>query len=104
MTIREKGVERLFKLILDFGHSFSLEYWSNIINGVIKSMFGEIMISFKNKSSNSQEEELRKNVVAKAFNYLTYLMKNFLPYNPGIFQDLINIIVKHTDTSEEVVL
>ena len=70
-NIREKGVERLFKLILDFGHSFSLEYWSNIINGVIKSMFGEIMIRFNNKYPKRDVEVRRKNIVAKAFNYLT---------------------------------
>lgn len=101
-VVRDQSLETLFSLISEYGETFSQDFWSMIIQGVLKSLFSEIKLSFLSQHIRNDEEYKMKDVVQKCFNSFSALICQYFNEFNNILEEGYEIFYGYASSKSEV--
>jgi hypothetical protein len=95
-------LETLFSLISEYGETFSDDFWTMILQGILKSLFSEIKLSFLKQNTRNEDENKMRDIVQKCFNYFSALICQFYNEYELILEEGYEIFHDYITTKSEV--
>ena len=100
--VRECGLEALFWLVLNFGYTFSAQFWEVVNKKIIKGCLEELLKQFMNGINNSLiEGNVYRTLLMKGFSNLGRVIGTYIKENEGLYSEVLDIVKIFTNMRNE---
>ena len=100
--VQNQSLNILFKILNDYGASFSKDFWQMILSAVIKPLFDEIQYSLQSKKNMTREQmQAFRDLSEKAFVELIKLYNSYFTKMKSLTSDIFSIILNCIQNPQE---